>query len=183
MARNTYRTLSPDLFSHQIIWFVLGVSLHNSETSGNHALENLETGPDGKSNIFPLWKLVTFRLKRDRKTHWHIFLLITTTALVKYLIFLKETDFLPLVARKSSGSTVSLIRCWLPCLLLPWLCETVISDDFPARSGKHLFLSENSNTWPNFLLLQREKWIRVFFLQFGGCNYPLFTWGKSFFCY
>lgn len=34
----------PDLFSHQIIWFVLGVSLHNSETSGNHALENLETG-------------------------------------------------------------------------------------------------------------------------------------------
>ena len=70
------------------------------------------------------------------QTHWYIFLLIKTTALVKYLIFLKETDLLPLVARKSSGSTVSLIRCWLPCLLLPWLCETVISDDFPAWSGK-----------------------------------------------
>ena len=161
MARNTHRTPSPDLFSHQIVWFVLGVSLHNSETSGKHALENLGMGAWWQKQYFPPVKADYFQTQ-TWQTHWYIFLLITTTALVKYLIFLKETDLLPLVARKSSGSTVSLIRCWLPCLLLPWLCETVISDDFPAWRGNNLFLSENSNTWPNFLLLQREKWIRVF---------------------
>ena len=67
MARNTHRTFSPDLFSHQIIWFVLGVSLHNSETSGNHALENLETGAWWQKQYFPPVKAGYFQTQTWQK--------------------------------------------------------------------------------------------------------------------
>lgn len=107
MARNTHRTLSPDLFSHQIIWFVLGVSLHNSETSGNHALENLETGAGWQKQYFPPVKAGYFQTQTWQKDILAHFVLITTTALVKYLSFLKETGWLTLIANKSSDSTNS----------------------------------------------------------------------------
>ena len=51
--------------------------------------------------------------------------------------------------RKHEGHTVPLhekrcqVRvfcvCWLPYLLLPWLVETVMSDDFPARMATACF--------------------------------------------
>ena len=55
---------------------------------------------------------------------------------------------------------------WLLYLLLPWIGETLLSDDFPARSGKHLFLSDNWKTWTKLLLQWREKWTSVFLWQF-----------------
>ena len=48
-------------------------------------------------------------------------------------------------------------ECWMSYLLLPWLGEAVISDDFPARSGKQPFLSENSNAWLKLLLKSKEN--------------------------
>ena len=48
-------------------------------------------------------------------------------------------------------------ECWVSYLLLLWLGEAVISDDFPARSGKQPFLSENSNAWPKQLLKLKKN--------------------------
>ena len=36
-----HRTLSPDLFSHAMVQYVLGLSLHSSEMAGKHAVANL----------------------------------------------------------------------------------------------------------------------------------------------
>ena len=66
-----------------------------------------EIGPYDKSNIFNLWRQDIFSLKPSRKTNWFSFHFIRTTALVKLLTILKETGCLPLLAGKSSDSTVS----------------------------------------------------------------------------
>ena len=47
---------------------------------------------DGKGSIFSQWKLDGCSIILARKTHWVIFLFITTAALVMILSFLKQAD-------------------------------------------------------------------------------------------
>ena len=77
----------------------------------NMILWTWEIGPYDKSNIFNLWRQDIFSLKPSRKTNWFSFHFIRTTALVKLLTILKETGCLPLLAGKSSDSTVSPNLC------------------------------------------------------------------------
>lgn len=65
MAVNPHRTLSSDLFSHGMAQYVLGASLHSSETAGKTFLGNL-----GTVCIFLLWKVNICSLQPARKTHW-----------------------------------------------------------------------------------------------------------------
>ena len=83
MTFNTHRTLSPDLLFHGMVHSIMGVSLHSFETSGKHVfVKSLQKlGPDGKTNIFRQWMLEICSLKSARKTHWFIFLFITTVLL------------------------------------------------------------------------------------------------------
>ena len=62
--------------------------------------------PDGKSSIFPLWKSESSSLKPTQKALCFTYLLITTKTLVNHLSFLKETGCLPVVAGKSSESSI-----------------------------------------------------------------------------
>ena len=72
-----------------------------------------ETGYWGlivKKSFFHLWKLDSFSSKPARKTHSFIFLFIKITALTKFLSFVAETGFLPLLAGMLADSTFNLIR-------------------------------------------------------------------------
>ena len=55
---------------------------------------------------------------------------------------------------------------WLTQLSLPWLGESVLSYDFPARSGKQLFLSQNSKNWPKLLFYDEKYEPGCFSVQF-----------------
>jgi len=50
--------LSLTFFSHGMVSCVLGVYLHSSETAWKHVFMNLRMGPDGKSSIYSLWKML-----------------------------------------------------------------------------------------------------------------------------
>ena len=60
-----------------------------------------------KSIILPLWELERAGHKTARNTLWIIYLFIGAKNLVKHLTILKETGYLLLYARKSSGNAVS----------------------------------------------------------------------------
>lgn len=70
-------------------------------------LRTWKLGPFGKSSIFHQWKLNNCNLKSARKTHSFNFYFGTTTDLVSFLSFLKETDWLLLLAGMTSESTLS----------------------------------------------------------------------------
>lgn len=108
MAFNPQRTLSADLFSHKMVYCVLAVSLHNSETTKRHEFLNLGNGPDRKISIFPLWKLDSYTLKSAINAHWLIFLIKNTT-LFMYFSFLRQIACLLLLAG-NSNSIVSLTQ-------------------------------------------------------------------------
>ena len=106
MGFNIHRTLSLDLFSHGMVQCVPVVSLLAQKLQRIMFFWTWALGTIGKSNIFLLWKLVSFSLIPTPKIYWFIFLFITTI-LVTYLCFMKETACLKLLAGKLSESTVS----------------------------------------------------------------------------
>ena len=69
--------------------------------------------------------------------------------------------------------------CWLTYLQLTWLGETVVSDDFPAWSGKQpVFSRKLKKLTKDVVVMQRKMNQCVFFWQFWSCNYPASTGGK-----
>ena len=52
--------------------------------------------------------------------------------------------------------------------LVKWYCQMTSKSEVASS----LYLSENSNTWPNLMLYWRQKWTSVFFWQVWGCNDP-----------
>lgn len=105
MAINTHRALSTDIFSHGIVQCVLIVSIHNSETARKYAFVNLVVGGLMSKEVFSPSEI---NIKLVRKALWFIFLFVTTTGLVYFLCFLKETGCFPLLSGKSYDSSVSL---------------------------------------------------------------------------
>ena len=90
--------------------------------------------------------------------------------------------------KKHEGQTVPLYEkrcqvrvfceCWLPYLLLPWLTETVFSNDFSARSGKKPVSLVKLKYLIKTVVEVKKKSTSVFFLKVWGGNYPAFTGGK-----
>ena len=74
-------------------------------------------------------------------------------------------------------------ECWVPYPLLPWLIETVLSDDFSARSGKKTVSLVKLKYVIKTVVERREKWTSVFFWQIWGCKSPTFTGGKYSLCH
>ena len=99
------QNILPWYFSHWMVQCALGVFVFSSKAVGKCVFVNWVLGPDVKNRIFPLGKPDRCNLKPARKAHWFIYLFLTTT-LVTYLNFVKETGCLPLLAWKSSDSTV-----------------------------------------------------------------------------
>ena len=69
-------------------------------------------------------------------------------------------------------------ECWLPYPLLPWLTETVFSNDFSARSGKKPVSLVKLKYLIKTVVEVKKKSTSVFFLKVWGGNYPAFTGGK-----
>ena len=117
-----------NLFSH-IEWYsVCYVCLHTTlKQPGNMIMWTWELGPYGKSNIFHRWKLDYCNLKSAGKAHWFTFLLITT-ALIKFLSFLKVMGSFLFLAGKPHGMVecvleVSCTAMKLKRNMLLWIWE------------------------------------------------------------
>ena len=111
MAVNTHRALSLYISPHGKVQCVLGMSyilLWNCRESW--FLQPGFWDQMAKVGFFPLWKLESCSLKPTRKTLWIIYLFITAKSLVKYLSFQKEIGHFPLLAWKSSDSSVHFSR-------------------------------------------------------------------------
>ena len=69
----------------------------------------------------------------------------------------------------------AILECWLSYLFLHWSAKTVLSEDFPSRSGKQHVSSENTSTWGDLWSWWSKKCPRVLFYQAGDCKYFRFA--------
>lgn len=92
MAANTHRTLSPNLFSHWMLQFILGVFFHHSENVRIYHmfLWTWEFGPHSKSSIFIWWNLDSCNLNPDKKYTGSFFSLLQPQLLSHSLVFWKK---------------------------------------------------------------------------------------------
>ena len=75
-------------------------------------------------------------------------------------------------------------ECWLPYLLLVWLDETVLSDDFTSRSGKHPIYFIKQNIMTNVVIAKKRKINQCASLENLRLQLPNLNWEKYFFfCY
>ena len=53
-------------------------------------------------------------------------------------------------------------ECWVSCLFLPWLGETVVSDDFLGRRGKLTFFFQKTQKFDQSCFEIKKKWTVYF---------------------
>ena len=76
---------------------------------------------------------------------------------------------------EKGGQKREFCGCWMPYLCL-LISESVLSNDFPARSDMQTVPFRKHKTKPKLLWQWRKKWISVIFRQDWGCNYQASTW-------
>ena len=79
----------------------------------------------------------------------------------------------PFHEKRGQGKSVLWVLTVIPVVTLiwyftKWYCQMTSKPEVASS----LYLSENSNTWPNLMLYWRQKWTSVFFWQVWGCNDP-----------
>ena len=97
-----------------------------------------ELGPDGKSSIFPQWKLESCSLECARKTQWFIIHYITTKVhLVKTMVF-------PVVMYGCESWTVKKAECRRIDAFELWCCRRLLRVAWTARRSNQSILKEIS---------------------------------------
>lgn len=89
----------------------------------------------------------------------------------------KDTPRMHKISREKRSGRV-FCECWLPHPLLPWLTETVFSNDFSARSGKKPVSLVKLKYLIKTVVEVKRKINQCVFLKVWGGNYPAFTGGK-----
>lgn len=88
---------------------------------------------------------------------------------------------IPFREKRSQGTVFC--ECWLPHLLLPWLGETVMSNDFPARSEKWSVSLKKLKYLNKVIDVMKRKTNQVVFLAVLWLQVSSFLKGKYFFCH
>ena len=85
----------------------------------------------------------------------------------------------PFLEKRRQGTVF--YGCWLPYLLLLWLGEILLSDDFPAKSWKHAFYFRKLNIVNKAVVMKRKmKYVFLASLRLQLCS---LYWEKYFFCH
>lgn len=74
-------------------------------------------------------------------------------------------------------------ECWLPYWLLAWLDETVLSDNFTARSGKHPTYFTKWNIMTSVVIAKKRKINHCASLESLRLQLSSLGWEKYFFCH